>query len=566
MLVHKKRKALVLKPRHPERILAVIPTAKAFTYKGARLVAVPHRLDEVKVLRNMGIDAPSPILHYYDWPRNLHSVPEPFVAQYATAAFLTYYNRAYVLNGLGSGKTLATLWAYDFLRRQGKVKKAIVVTTLSTVDRAWGDTIFEHFPELTFTVVHASSRERRLKLLDLDVDLYIVNHDGLKVIGAQLAERDDIDLVIVDEVSEAARNSQTDRWAALNWAISGRPATRDVTENVTDRKGNAVMEADGLPKKRTRKVPLGKTGPVRMCWGLTATPIPVEPTDAWAQCRLITPETVPPYFNKFREAVMRQVGPFRWLPRDDALKEVYKVMQPAIRFSREECVDLPPTTYVERDVPLTPEQDKAYREMKEKLAAELEAGQILAVNEAVKVNKLVQIACGVAYGTDGEEVTIPVKPRLEETLRLVRESQTKTIVFVPFISSVAMVADFLRKAGIELGVIHGGVSKTERNEIFTAFQRGTSMQVIVAQPAAMSHGLTLVAASTIVWYAPTNRPDVYEQANGRITRPGQKHNTLIAHIAGTPIERKMYKRLQDKASMQGVLLDMVVASRDKLPA
>lgn len=565
MFVHAKRRVLILKPRYPERITAVIPTAKTFNWKGATFVAVPHRLDEVKVLRNIGIKAPSPVLHYYNWPRSA-SIKQPFMAQTSTAAFLTYFNRAYVLNGLGSGKTLATMWAYDFLRKEKRVRKALVVTTLSTVDRAWGDTIFEHFSHLTFSVVHASNRERRKKLLEQDVDVYIVNHDGLKVIGDELPDRDDIDLIIVDEISEAARNAQTDRWEFLNWAVNGKPATKDIIEVILDRRGQPMLDETGRQRKRTKKVPLGKQGPLRMCWGLTATPIPVEPTDAWAQCRLVTPETVPPYFNKFREKVMRQAGPFKWIPLGNALDTVHSVMQPSIRFSREECIDLPPTTYSDYDVQLTPEQAKAYKEMHAKLVAEVEDGEISAVNEAVKVMKLCQIACGVAYGTDGEEVSLPVKPRLDETLRLVREAHTKTIVFVPFISSVNLVAEYLRKNGLQVGVIHGGVSKHDRDEIFSTFQRSTMIDVIVAQPAAMSHGLTLVAASTIVWYAPTNRPDVYEQANGRITRPGQKFNTLIAHIAGTPIERKMYKRLKDKQAMQGVLLDMVVASREALAA
>lgn len=534
MLIHKKKRVLILKPRSPERILSCIASAKSFPWKGSTFVAVPHKLDEVLVLRNLGIDAPSPILHYYDWPRNVHSVPAPFFAQTETAAFVTCYERGYINNGLGSGKTLATLWGYDYLRSLGRVGRLLVVTTLSTVDRAWGDTIFEHFPHLTFTVVHASSRERRIRMLEQPADIYIVNHDGLKVIGEQLATRWDIDMVVVDEISEAARNARTDRWKVLDQVVNKQP----------------------VKAKR----------PPRICWGLTATPIPVEPTDAWAQCRLITPHTVPTYYNKFKDMVMRQVGPFRWLARDNAIDVVHKAMQPSIRFSREECVDLPPTTYVTREVPLTPEQDKAYKEMYSKLCAELEAGQVLAVNEAVKAGKLVQICCGVVIGADGEEMTIPSKPRLEETLHLVQEAHTKTIVFVPFISSLKVVAEYLRKHGHEVGVIHGGVSKNERNEIFTAFQRGQSMGVIVAQPAAMSHGLTLVAASTIVWYAPTNRPDVYEQANGRITRPGQKHNTLIAHIEGSVIERRMYQRLRDKQAMQGVLLDKIVEGRNAVLA
>lgn len=85
--------------------------------------------------------------------------------------------------------------------------------------------------------------------------------------------------------------------------------------------------------------------------------------------------------------------------------------------------------------------------------------------------------------------------------------------------------------------------------------------MLVAQPAAMSHGLTLTAASTIVWYAPIPSNDIFEQANARITRPGQKHSQLIVMIEGTPIERKYYQRLKDKQKVQGVLLDLIKADR-----
>ncbi len=821
MLVHKKKRVLVLKPRCPEHITATIPTAKAFQYKGATLVAVPHKLDEVRVLRNMGIKAPSPILHYYDWPRNEHAIKQPFFAQTETAAFFTYHPRAYCHNGLGciagddvvsasrcgktfrvsmrdlfrrfhnpkartlrdqpwkcrsllddrfglneiedvlfkgekptlritladgktfrctpdhrvmipggwseagdlrvgdtlvtngnvevacvscgatrqvkdssaysakkarcgacryaeqakrmsgknnpawkggryidsdgyvmvympehhrarqsghvcehilvaeqtvghpvtseyhvhhingvkgdnrpenlevllaadhhrehdpysnldggrtrnggvvvvtpkhgkivsiedggvvdvydicmkaphhnfvvngvvvhnSGKTLSSLWSYDYLRSIGERKRVLVVSTLSTLDRAWGDTIFEHFPHLTFSVLHGS-KEKRLKLLNQLVDIYIINHDGLKVIGDAFADRPDIDMVIVDEVSEAARNSQTDRWKSLNEVVNKQPARMKL--------------------------------PPRYCIGLTATPIPNDPTDAWAQCRLITPDTVPPYFNRFKDMVMRQSGPYNWVPREGAMEIVHKVMQPAIRFSREECVDLPPTTYMTREVPLTPEQEKAYKSMQAKLKAEVDAGEVLAVNQVSKLTKLAQIACGVVLDVNGDEVFINCKPRLDETLSIVRESQSKTIVFVPFIAALEAVAKYLQTKGMKVGVVYGDVDKKTRDVVFSGFQKGNEYDVIVAQPQAMAHGLTLTAASTIVWYAPITRADIYEQAGGRVTRPGQKHNTLIVHIEGTPLERKMYNRLQHKQSMQGLLLDMVQGSRDKL--
>jgi len=78
----------------------------------------------------------------------------------------------------------------------------------------------------------------------------------------------------------------------------------------------------------------------------------------------------------------------------------------------------------------------------------------------------------------------------------------------------------------------------------------------VAQPGTMSHGLTLTAADTIVWFAPINSTETYLQANARIARPGQKRNTLIVRIQGSDIERRMYERLDKRESTQGTLLGM----------
>jgi SNF2 family DNA or RNA helicase len=238
----------------------------------------------------------------------------------------------------------------------------------------------------------------------------------------------------------------------------------------------------------------------------------------------------------------------------DVVKEA---MMPAVRFSRDECVDLPPVMYETRSVELTPEQKKAYKEMLSTMRVQAENNEILAVNEAVKAGKLVQIACGVAYGTDGEEVTIPAMPRLRVVQEIVESTDHKVIVFVPFVSSVNHVAAFLRQEGHTVECIHGGVSKNERDRIFRAFQHGDELKVLVAQPAAMSHGLTLTAANTIVWYAPVHSNDTFVQANGRITRPGQKNNQYIVMLEGTTIERRIYERLKNRQAMQGLLLDLV---------
>jgi SNF2 family DNA or RNA helicase len=107
--------------------------------------------------------------------------------------------------------------------------------------------------------------------------------------------------------------------------------------------------------------------------------------------------------------------------------------------------------------------------------------------------------------------------------------------------------------------ISGDVSNADRERIFTLFMHNENPHVIVAHPATMSHGLTLTAASTIVWYGPPLSLEMYEQANGRITRAGQRHAQLIVHIAATKLEQKIYTRLQARSATQGLLLDMFEA-------
>jgi len=518
MLVLEDKKAVLIRPRHRDRFLKLMPTAKPVQYKGKDYVAVPHRMDEVRVLNNMGLEVPSPLVRTYNFPRS-SKIPKPFDSQVNTASFLSINSRAFVLNDLGTGKTLAALWAFDYLQRRGEANKLLIISPLSTLERTWADEIFFNLNHLQYAVAHGSPK-RRQAAFDKDVDVYIINHHGAKAKDVQeiLAQRPDIDTVILDEIAQVARNRH-EMWKAFNQILNGKI--------------------------------------YRRCWGLTATPIPNEPPDAFQQIKLLCPDKVKGlYYKRFREMTMMQVSQFKWVSRDNALDIVDQHMQPAIRFRREDCIDLPATIYMTREVKLSAQQDKAYKLMLNKMYAEIQSGDITAVNEAVKAGKLVQIACGAVYDDGGTERYLDTKPRIDEVLDLLVQSDAKTIVFVPYRNAINMVADAIRAAGYTVGVIHGGVSKTERDKVFNAFQRMTNPHVIVAQPAAMSHGLTLTEASQIVWYAPVTSAEVYEQANGRITRPGQKHTPVIVNIEGTDIERRMYSRLKSKQKMQNILLEL----------
>ena len=119
MLVWPDKQALILRTKNPERILNAMPSAKQFSVRGKPLVAVPHKTTETVMLRNLGFDAPAPIRTYYKWSGRF----TPFQAQKEAAAFLSTHKRAFNLSELGTGKSLAALWAYDYLRGVGQHRR-----------------------------------------------------------------------------------------------------------------------------------------------------------------------------------------------------------------------------------------------------------------------------------------------------------------------------------------------------------------------------------------------------------------------------------------------------------
>ena len=209
MIVVEQAKALALNLTNPNRVLDTIPTAKVLNFKGKDLVVTPHRQDEVKVLRNLGIQAPAPILYYYDWVGQF----TPYEHQKMTAAFLTMNSKALVLNEIGTGKTQSALWAADYLMKTGSIKKVLIVSPLSTLERVWGDGIFMGFPNRKHITLHGTAAKRK-KLMGVDADFFIINHDGFPIIAEQAIDM--FDLVIVDEAA-VYRNPSTNRFCVNGW-------------------------------------------------------------------------------------------------------------------------------------------------------------------------------------------------------------------------------------------------------------------------------------------------------------------------------------------------------------
>ena len=503
---------LVIPVKHPGKLRTLFPFVKEARVNGQIYCALPHTLDVAKVLNNLGLRVPSPIRTQYDWPGTF----TPRWYQVDTSEFFILNNRCHCHSSMRTGKTLAALWGSDYLRRNKVIKKTLIVAPLSTLWDVWEQNIFEHFPMRTFAVLHGS-RERRLKLLSEPHDYYIINHHGVKLIEKELRKRHDIDLVIVDEVAVFRNARAKTLWKPLN----------------------EVLNQHGIPRR---------------VWGMTGTPTPNAPTDAFGQCKLITPENYSRHFTAFKRETMLQVNTFRWVPRRGAEQIVSKVLQPAIRFERSVCTDMEPC-FIERKAELSTEQQKHYKALTRAAATEIQGSAVTAVNAAVLISKLVQTACGVVIGSEGTPIRMDFGPRLTVLEELIAENNEKVLVFVPFTGVLNALAEKLKKRW-SVAVVDGSVSAKKRTEIFRAFRTTKDPHVIVCHPEVMAHGLDLTAASLSIWYAPFWKAEIYQQANARTDGSKQVVKIDIAHIYATSDERRIYNVVKTKGRLQDVVLNL----------
>jgi SNF2 family DNA or RNA helicase len=491
----------------------LIPHAHELIHRGNRLLVIPNNHDEAKVARNLGVPVPSPILTRFDWLGS-----SPWEIQKTTAALLVESPRAYVLNGLGTGKTRAAIYAAEYLRSHKGLGfghcRVLICAPLSILNMVWERELFKLLPRAKVRVLHGTKDQRR-QLLAEEAEFYIINHHGVSLLRDELIAKK-FDIVIVDELA-VFRNKGTGLWKSINAVIQG----------------------------------------AKYVWGMTGAPTPTAPIDAWAQIKLLTPERTSKAMMRFKDQTMRQVSNFKWIARPEANDIIFEAMQPSVRFSLDDVMELPPTTYQTREIQLDPAAAKAYKLLFEKMAMITHKGEtITAVNEGVLQNKLLQVACGYIYTDKRGVFELPNQARLDALYEVISETSRKLIVFVPFVHALEGIAKFLQLKKVDLKVISGATLRTARDKIFANFQDTSSPRVIVAHPACMAHGLTLTAANTIVWYTAINSLEIYQQANARIIRPSQTSKTLILHLAGTPVEKAAYKRLQERATLQGMLLEL----------
>jgi SNF2-related domain len=556
---------LIVYPGQPGILTQYIPDLKPLN---GSFFAVPRTLANLQVLAWYNFPTPAPMASY-DFPIEPGKTPLPHQKIYAN--FQALHPRCFNLGDPGTMKTLSTLWAMDFIMQQYENSRkpctycnnrdpcencmntgldnptdrfrALIVAPLTLLDTVWSAAIFRNFLSRRTYAVLTGDGDRRIKQLDRDVDIYIINPDGLKV-GAHIRRK-------VDPRTPHQKRIELDGFCKAL-------AARDDIQMVI------IDEASGFKDPTTARHACATLifGKKRWLWQLTGSPTPNRPTDAYGMAKLSN-GAYGKSFKRFQIETMIKVSEFKWVPQRDGYDKAKQLLSPAVRFALSDVWDGPPMTTQRRRVELTAEQKEHMKKLKNELQMIVKGGHaITAMNESAARQKLIQLSLGAVY--DGEHFAhlVDAAPRYRELEEIIESTQRKVVVFVPITSVVHLVVKYLRSTWKKQGLpwtcdfINGEVdAKKDRPKVIRAFVEQPDFKAVIVDPGVTAHGINeFVAADTCVWFGATDKAELWIQGNARLRRPGQRYPTNCFQIVSNKLEEEIFDRLESNTSMQGLML------------
>jgi len=436
-----------------------------------------------------------------------HTVP--FLHQRIAFAFARELPAAALLMEMGTGKTKVALDLIAWRKSRGEVDRVLVVAPNSVLD-VWVEEAATHTPQLT-AVVLRGDRKKRLALLEGNHDLYVVNYEGVRVLVDALLKRG-FGMVVADESSRIKNHS----------AQQSRCMHR-----------------------------LGNKATYRLA--LTGTPVTQNPLDIFSQYKFLDPDIFGGSFYRFRSryAVMGGYGGYEvieWANMPELHELVYKV---AIRYRKQDCLDLPEKLYTTRRVELTKGQAEAYAQMRDEMIALVEGQVVVAPIVLTKLVRLQQITSGFVKTLEGVEVELPGdNPKLKALEEILDEATGKIVVWVHFVHDYHMVMDHAAQAGLNPVGLAGEVPQVDRAPAIAKFQTDDTCRVFVGQVQTAGLGITLHAADTVVYYSNPFSLEWRLQSEDRTHRIGQKRNvTYVDLVATGTIDETVVKILKRKQSL-----------------
>lgn len=430
---------------------------------------------------------------------------------------------------MGCGKTLTTIAVAGALYNLGKIDRALVVAPTS-VCSVWPHDLnqFATFPWEARVLL--GDKKKRLKALN-ELENWPFKALRIAVINYESTHRDGIfealaaykpDLIVCDE-SQRIKNPSAAQSKALH--------------------------------------KLGDAAPFRMI--LSGTPVQNNAVDLYSQYRFLDPAVYGANFYAFknRYCVMGGYGQHQIVGYRNMDELVEKEHSVAYRVTKEECLDLPQQTFINRYVQFTDAEQAIYEQLRKSSFLELETGEnVTATTILTMYLRLMQLTGGFLTADES------TRPKQVNTAKLdaladivddyVVDAGKKLVIFARFRAEIAAIENLLRLRKIQYGSIYGDVPMEERGKIVEDFQTNPNTKVFVAQIQTAGLGITLHAASTAVFYSYDYNYANYAQALARIHRIGQRLPVTYIHlVVDGSIDEKILAALENKEDMAKTVVD-----------
>ncbi|MEG6566391.1 DEAD/DEAH box helicase [Thermoanaerobacterium saccharolyticum] len=422
---------------------------------------------------------------------------------------------------MGTGKSLTSIAVTGALYQAGKIRRVLVVAPLSILG-VWREEL-EKFADFDYSLaVLEGSAAKKIDTLrhmrGSPLQVAVINYESAWRLEKELSEWNP-DMIIADE-------------------------------------GHKIKTHNIAASKAMHR--LGARARYRLL--LTGTVITNKAIDVFSQYKFLSPAIFGQSFYVFRNRYFDMVGYGNHTPvlkksmEQDLMKRLHSV---AFRATKAECLDLPETTDIVRHVELESAAMKIYRDLVRDSYAELGKGEVTATNILTRLLRLSQITGGFIGSDEGgpvQRISTAKQEALEDIIEDVLQSGKKLAVMARFIPEIKAICRILEKKGVGYSLLMGGVK--DRVEQVAAFQNDPEVQVFVGQIATAGLGVTLTAASTMVFYSLDYSMSNFEQAKARIHRVGQKENCTYLYLtAKGTVDEKVLKALRDKADLARMLVD-----------
>lgn len=430
---------------------------------------------------------------------------------------------------MGCGKTLTTIAVAGALYNLGKIDRVLVVAPTS-VCSVWPHDLnqFATFPWEARVLL--GDKKKRLKALN-ELENWPFKALRIAVINYESTHREGIfealaaykpDLIVCDE-SQRIKNPSAAQSKALH--------------------------------------KLGDAAPFRMI--LSGTPVQNNAVDLYSQYRFLDPAVYGANFYAFknRYCIMGGYGQHQIVGYRNMDELVEKEHSVAYRVTKEECLDLPQQTFINRYVQFTDAEQAIYEQLRKSSFLELETGEnVTATTILTMYLRLMQLTGGFLTADES------TRPKQVNTAKLdaladivddyVVDAGKKLVIFARFRAEIAAIENLLRLRKIQYGSIYGDVPMEERGKIVEDFQANPDTKVFVAQIQTAGLGITLHAASTAVFYSYDYNYANYAQALARIHRIGQRLPVTYIHlVADGSIDEKILAALENKEDMAKTVVD-----------